>query len=57
MRVSIRDGVAADAEAICAIHNQGIEDRVATLESELRTPDDRPPVAREQIPASPGHRG
>lgn len=31
----------SDAEAICRIYNQGIEDRVATLETELRTPDER----------------
>jgi phosphinothricin acetyltransferase len=31
----------ADAEAICRIYNQGIEDRVATLETDLRTPDER----------------
>ncbi len=31
----------ADAEAICRIYNQGIEDRVATLETELRTPEER----------------
>src|SRR5574342_540664 len=30
-----------DADAICRIYNQGIEDRVATLETELRTPDER----------------
>jgi phosphinothricin acetyltransferase len=30
-----------DAAAICRIYNQGIEDRVATLETELRTPDER----------------
>jgi L-amino acid N-acyltransferase YncA len=30
-----------DAEAICRIYNQGIEDRVATLETELRTPEER----------------
>ena len=30
-----------DAAAICAIYNQGIEERVATLETELRTPDER----------------
>ena len=30
-----------DAEAICRVYNQGIEDRVATLETELRTPDER----------------
>jgi phosphinothricin acetyltransferase len=30
-----------DAEAICRIYNQGIEDRVATLETEMRTPEER----------------
>lgn len=30
-----------DAEAICRIYNQGIEDRIATLETELRTPEER----------------
>jgi len=29
-----------DAEAIARIYNQGIEDRVATFETRLRTPDD-----------------
>lgn len=37
----IRDARAADAEALCLIYNQGIEDRIATLETELRTPDER----------------
>ncbi len=31
----------ADAEAICAIYNQGIEDRIATLETARRTPEER----------------
>jgi phosphinothricin acetyltransferase len=39
--VSIRPASAADAAAICAIYNQGIEDRLATLETELRTPAER----------------
>src|SRR5947208_7986307 len=39
--VTIRDAAPADAEAICRIYNQGIEDRVATLETELRTADER----------------
>jgi len=39
--VSIREAAAADAAAICLIYNQGIEDRLATLETELRTPDER----------------
>lgn len=30
-----------DADAIAAIYNQGIEDRIATLESDLRTPQER----------------
>jgi phosphinothricin acetyltransferase len=37
----LRLASASDAEAICRIYNQGIEDRVATLETELRTPDER----------------
>ena len=36
----VRPATARDAEAICRIY-QGIEDRVATLETELRTPDER----------------
>jgi phosphinothricin acetyltransferase len=37
----VRPATAADAAAICRIYNQGIEDRVATLETELRTPEER----------------
>ena len=37
----VRPATAADADAICRIYNQGIEDRVATLETELRTPAER----------------
>jgi phosphinothricin acetyltransferase len=37
----IRGATAADAGAICRIYNQGIEDRVATLETEQRTPEER----------------
>ena len=39
--VSVRPATADDAAAICTIYNQGIEDRVATLETELRTPEER----------------
>jgi L-amino acid N-acyltransferase YncA len=39
--MNIRLATEADAEAICCIYNQGIEDRLATLETELRTPDER----------------
>ena len=37
----IRAATAADAAALCRIYNQGIEDRIATLETELRTPEER----------------
>ena len=38
---TVRLATPDDAGAICEIYNQGIEDRVATLETELRTPDER----------------
>jgi L-amino acid N-acyltransferase YncA len=37
---TIRPAVAGDAEAVAAIYNEGIEDRVATFETRLRTPDE-----------------
>jgi len=43
MTVTIRPAEAAsagDIEAICAIHNQGIVDRIATLDTTLRAPED-----------------
>ncbi len=39
--IGIRSAAPDDAEAICLIYNQGITDRVATLETELRTPEER----------------
>ena len=39
--ISIRGAGPDDAGAIAAIYNQGIEDRVATLETQLRTADER----------------
>ena len=39
--MTIRDATPADATAICLIYNQGIQDRVATLETEERTPEER----------------
>lgn len=39
--LAIRDATAADAAPIARIYNQGIEDRVATLETELRSPAER----------------
>ncbi|MGH7343184.1 MAG: arsinothricin resistance N-acetyltransferase ArsN1 family A [Candidatus Rokuibacteriota bacterium] len=37
----VRPATNDDADAICRIYNQGIEDRVATLETELRTREER----------------
>jgi phosphinothricin acetyltransferase len=39
--LAVRPATAEDASAICTIYNQGIEDRLATLETELRTPEER----------------
>ena len=39
--IAIRPAMAADAGAIATIYNQGIEDRIATLETDLRTLDER----------------
>ena len=41
MTLALRPARADDAETICRIYNQGIEDRVATLETELRSPEER----------------
>ena len=38
--VTVRPVAAADAEAIATIYNEGIEDRVATFETRLRTVDE-----------------
>jgi len=39
--ISIRAAGSGDAEAISTIYNQGILDRIATLETEPRTPEER----------------
>ncbi|MDQ2886221.1 MAG: arsinothricin resistance N-acetyltransferase ArsN1 [Chloroflexota bacterium] len=39
--MEIREATHADAAAIATIYNQGIEDRSATLETQLRTADER----------------
>ena len=39
--MTIRFASLDDAPAICTIYNQGIEDRVATLETEQRDPEER----------------
>lgn len=49
----IRLATVADAEAVCQIYNQGIEDRVATLETELRTPEERRQWLSSRSPRHP----
>jgi phosphinothricin acetyltransferase len=39
--LGLRDATGEDAGAICRIYNQGIQDRIATLETEERTPEER----------------
>jgi L-amino acid N-acyltransferase YncA len=39
--VRVRDATQADVPRICVIHNQGIEDRVATLDVEPHTVDEQ----------------
>jgi len=38
--VTIRPATAGDADAVCEIHNQGIADRIATLDDRLRSVDE-----------------
>jgi phosphinothricin acetyltransferase len=49
----MRPATLDDADAICRIYNQGIEDRVATLETELRTPEERRRWLSERSPQHP----
>jgi len=51
--LTIRDATTADATALCLIYNQGIEDRVATLETDLRTPAERREWLRARGPRHP----
>jgi phosphinothricin acetyltransferase len=51
--VSVRLAAIGDAAAICRIYNQGIEDRLATLETELRTPAEREAWLRARGPRHP----
>lgn len=37
--VLLRTATPSDADAICTIHNQGIVDRIATLDTAIRTPE------------------
>jgi L-amino acid N-acyltransferase YncA len=51
--LAIRPAVPADAEAVCRIYNQGIEDRQATLETTPRTPDERRAWLQGRSPRHP----
>ena len=53
MTVTIRDATGADVDAICAIHNQGIADRIATLDTTLRVPADTRAWLRVRGPRHP----
>ena len=53
MDYRIRPATEADAAAICLIYNQGIEDRLATLETELRTADERRQWLKTRSPRHP----
>ena len=49
----VRLATPSDADAIARIYNQGIEDRVATLETELRTPEERREWMASRSPRHP----
>ncbi len=51
--INIRPAALVDAAAICVSYNQGIEDRIATLETELRTPEERRQWLAERGPRHP----
>jgi L-amino acid N-acyltransferase YncA len=51
--VRLRDATQADVLRICAIHNQGIEDRAATLDVDLHTPDEQLEWFRRHDPRQP----
>jgi L-amino acid N-acyltransferase YncA len=48
--VTARPARSTDAEAIARIYNEGIEDRVATFETEPRTPNDIAAWLEEDLP-------
>ncbi|HEX4215085.1 MAG TPA: arsinothricin resistance N-acetyltransferase ArsN1 family A [Candidatus Dormibacteraeota bacterium] len=51
--LEVRPATEEDAAAIARIYNQGIEDRVATLETELRTPEERAEWLGARAPRHP----
>jgi L-amino acid N-acyltransferase YncA len=50
MQMTLRSPVAGDAEAITAIYNEGIEDRVATFETRARATDEIMGWLDEELP-------
>ena len=53
MEMASRRALIEDGAAIAAIYNQGIEDRVATFETELRTPAGTAAILAERLPVYP----
>src|SRR4051794_26920061 len=53
MAAAIRPATLDDAAAICEIHNQGILDRIATLDTVLRTPETTRARLAERDPRRP----
>lgn len=53
MEITVRSATLTDAAQICEIYNQGIEDRIATLETELRTPEERRQWLADRGPRHP----
>ena len=53
MEMAVRRAHLEDGAAIAAIYNQGIQDRLATFETDLRTPDDIAALLAERLPAHP----
>jgi len=51
--ITVRTAGERDAEAICTIYNHGIEDRIATLEIEPRTPEERRQWMAQRSPRHP----
>ena len=53
MDMLARPAQVEDSAAIATIYNQGIEDRVATFETELRTPADMAALLADRLPTHP----
>jgi phosphinothricin acetyltransferase len=51
--IRLRDATQADVPSICAIHNQGIEDRVATLDVDPHTLDEQKAWLNRHGPCHP----